>query len=224
MARMRYPRAGEPLPAPLPPETRTVGQLVAETIKRYGERFWATLLLGVPVAGVDLASFHHSWQAQIAIEWAFVPAFAAAFVWASAIATEAPLDRRRALTAFVVAMLVYLPFPVLVRLYLLPGFVYLAFFALAVPAALVEGSGVVASVARGFRLGRADFKHALGALVTLALVYLLTRSVLLFLLRSQSDQTQEVAGALADVVLAPLLFLGPALLYLDQAARADEDD
>ena len=30
----------EPLPPPLPPETRTVGQLVAETLKLYGRHFW----------------------------------------------------------------------------------------------------------------------------------------------------------------------------------------
>jgi len=36
-----------PLPAPLPPETRTVGQLVAEAVKLYGARFWPSLALGI---------------------------------------------------------------------------------------------------------------------------------------------------------------------------------
>ena len=31
------------LPPPLPPETRTVGQLVAESIRLYGARFWPSL-------------------------------------------------------------------------------------------------------------------------------------------------------------------------------------
>ena len=40
------------LPPPLPPETRTVGQLVAETINLYRRHFWASLALGLgPAAG-----------------------------------------------------------------------------------------------------------------------------------------------------------------------------
>ena len=37
------------MPAPLPPGDRTVGQLVAETIRAYGERFWQSLVLGIPL-------------------------------------------------------------------------------------------------------------------------------------------------------------------------------
>ena len=38
------------LPPPLPPAERTVGQLVAETIRAYGANFWRVLPLGVPIA------------------------------------------------------------------------------------------------------------------------------------------------------------------------------
>jgi hypothetical protein len=41
------------LPPPSPPETRTIGQLVAETIRLYGERFWPSLALGLSVAALD---------------------------------------------------------------------------------------------------------------------------------------------------------------------------
>jgi hypothetical protein len=41
MVRPRYSRDGGPLPPPLPPETRTVGQLVAESLRLYGRHFWA---------------------------------------------------------------------------------------------------------------------------------------------------------------------------------------
>jgi hypothetical protein len=33
------------------------------------------------------------------------------------------------------------------------------------------------------------------------------------------DQSQTVAGILADLVLSPLVFVGAALLYVDQEAR-----
>ena len=44
------------LPPPLPPETRTVGQLVAETIRAYGNSFWRVLPLGLPLAIADQLS------------------------------------------------------------------------------------------------------------------------------------------------------------------------
>ena len=72
---------------------------------------------------------------------------------------------------------------------------------------------------RGLQLARADFVHVFGSLAALAIVYFLSRTVLLFLLRTQGDNAVRTAGFLADLVLSPLLFLGAALVYWDQAAR-----
>jgi hypothetical protein len=47
----------------------------------------------------------------------------------------------------------------------------------------------------------------------------LTRTVLFFLLRDAGDATSLAAFILADIVISPVLFLGGALLYFDQAAR-----
>jgi hypothetical protein len=41
------------------------------------------------------------------------------------------------------------------------------------------------------------------------------------LLHTQGNQTERVAVVLADLVLSPLLFIGAALLYVDQAARVE---
>ena len=49
----------EELPPPLPPETRTVGQLVAESIRFYGEHFWPVLALGLPLVAVNQIPPHH---------------------------------------------------------------------------------------------------------------------------------------------------------------------
>ena len=40
-------------PQPLPPAERTVGQLVAETVRLYGDNFWRVLPLGLVLAAVN---------------------------------------------------------------------------------------------------------------------------------------------------------------------------
>ncbi len=69
------------------------------------------------------------------------------------------------------------------------------------------------------RLARADYIHALGSLATLVIVFVLTRLVLVVLLHGQADTTARIAAFLADLVISPLILVGAALLYFDQAAR-----
>jgi hypothetical protein len=64
-----------------------------------------------------------------------------------------------------------------------------------------------------------DYVHAAGSLATLVILFVLARLGLALLLESQADNTVRVAIFLADAVLGPLLFLGGALLYVDQEAR-----
>ena len=54
---------------------------------------------------------------------------------------------------------------------------------------------------------------------TLAILVLLTQAVLAFILRSFGGAGVSVAFFLASVIVSPLLFIGAALLYVDQAAR-----
>ena len=60
MARLSYPAPGQPRPAALPPERRTVGQLVAESINAYGERFFPSLALGIGPALIAVVTVHVS--------------------------------------------------------------------------------------------------------------------------------------------------------------------
>src|SRR5207237_573411 len=53
----------------------------------------------------------------------------------------------------------------------------------------------------------------------LVIVFVVARVGLVALLQAQAENTVRAAVALADLVLSPLLFLGAALLYFDQAAR-----
>lgn len=203
-------------PVALPPAERTVGQLVAESVRFYGDHFWRVLPLGLVLGTLDAASLHRSLLEQTLILWAFAPVFSAAYVWAAGLVHEKPWSW----PAFVAALLVFLPFPILVRLFLLPGLVWFALLGLAVPAAVAERLGVRSALRRGWQLARADLVHAIAGLITLALIYFLSRYALLVTIQQFGDQSQTAAGMIADLVLSPLVFVGAALLYIDQAARA----
>jgi hypothetical protein len=192
-----------------------VGQLVAESIRFYGQRFWPVLPLGLPFVVVDVAGIGHSVNVQTLLLWAATPLFCAAYVRACALV----LGGRPTVAAALAALIVFLPFPILVRIYVLPGVAWFGLFGLSVPAAVVERLPVREALRRGRSLGRADLAHAIGGVATLGLVYGVSRYALLVLLHTQGDQTQKAALVLADLVLSPLLFVGAALLYLDQAAR-----
>jgi hypothetical protein len=204
------------LPAPLPPEKRTMGQLIAESIRFYGDHFWRVLPLGVPLLVADQVSVHQPLRTQMLIFWAATPLFVAGFLWACRLV----LDVRPNRIAVLVAVLIWLPFPALRAIFVLPAIAWLAFIGLAVPAAMVDPTlRFRDALARGRRLGTADYVHALGSLAALVIVVGLADLVLSALLHTQSDNGARAALALSDLVLSPLLFIGGALLYVDQAAR-----
>ena len=206
----------ESRPAALPPAQRTVGQLVAESIRFYGDHFGAVLLLGLPFLAIDVISLNSSVTTQTIVAWVLGPAICAAYVRACMLLGKAFWSWR----AYVVALIVYLPFPVLTRIYVLPGLAWFGLIGLAVPAAMYEGLGIRAALRRGLQLGRADLVHAIGGLATVGIVYGVSRGALQVLLHTQGDQAQKIAVVLADILLSPILYLGGALLYTDQAARA----
>lgn len=216
MGRRRQERE---LPPPLPPETRTVGQLVGETIRCYERNFLQGLAIGVPIAVVNVLAWGVSGGGRYLLPVAAAVLVTAAYVAACAVALGAPLRSRSALVAFATGVLVFLPFPFLVAIYVLPGLAYLALVGLAVPAALVERLGLGAALARGVALARADYVHVLGGLSTLALVVFLTQIGLFFLLREYAENTHRLAATLASLVVSPIVLFGSAILYVDQEAR-----
>jgi hypothetical protein len=139
----------------------------------------------------------------------------AAYVWACRLLLDAPVNR----VAVAVAVLVWLPFPALRSVFVLPAIAWLAFIGLAVPAAMKDRLSFIDALARGRRLGVADYVHALGSLAALVVVVGVADNTLSALLHTQSHNGERVALLLSDLVLSPLLFVGGALLYVDQAAR-----
>jgi hypothetical protein len=193
-----------------------VGQLVAEAIRLYGRRFFPSLALGLGPAALNAIARVAGDATLVLVPTVGALILAASYVGACLIAGE---RRGSPLKAFAVGALVFVPFPFLVGLLFLPGVAWLAFVGLAVPVAVLEGRGFRASLRRATELARADYVHALGSLSALAIVAFLTSTVLFFLLRGQGEATLQAAAFLAVLVISPLLFLGAALLYFDQAAR-----
>ncbi len=238
--------APQPLPAPLPPEKRTVGQLVAETIRFYQGHFFKVLPLGISVVALEQLTVPfgrryteprghppslalHDSKAVLGggVLTTLVLAsllFTASYIVAIVLVTSAKPDNRRLVTAFLVGVVVFLPAPLIVAVLgflALPAIAYLALLGWAVPAAVVEGTGFGASFRRGIRLGRVDYVHALGGLATLVIVFVVVRLMLVFLIHTGGELGARSTAGLADLVLAPLLFVGSAILYVDQAARIE---
>jgi hypothetical protein len=210
------------LPPPLPPETRPVGQLIAEALRLYGEAFWRVLPLGLAVALTNQISAGKGLWLQVAVLAAAAPLLTGAYIGACLIALGVRVPGRTIATAFAGGLVVILPVPVLLLIYVLPAVAWLSFVGLVVPVVLNERLGLRPALRRATQLARADYVHALGSLAAVTVVFGLTKIMLILLLRGQADTAERVALFLADLVLSPLLFLVPALLYFDQAARVIE--
>jgi hypothetical protein len=224
VARKGKRREPGPAPAPLPPETRSVGQLVAETIRFYGREFWRSLALGVPPAlcGVALAELPDVTRLPLALT-AGAAAASLSYAVAASLVAGVPLEPPRIAQATAVGTVALAPAVLLLAflgiLGLLPAVAWLGLVGLVVPVAIVEGR---VSIRRALELARVDLAHAIGSLATLTLVGLLTAYVLFFTLRSAGEAALRASAFLSVVVISPLLFLGASLLYFDQRARVAE--
>ena len=215
----REKRLQGPLPPPLPPETRTVGQLVAESIRLYGRHFFRALPIGLVVASLSQVTAGERRATVGAVLLAAAPLFSLAYAYASTLAFGTRPSLRAWLVGVGTGSLVFVPAALLFPWFSLAGVLWLALVGLAVPATVAEGLGFGAALRRGLALGKADYVHAAGSLAALVVLYFLARWGLALLLQSQADNTVRTAIFLADLVLSPLLFLGGALLYVDQEAR-----
>jgi hypothetical protein len=219
MARRRAKATERPVPEPLPPAQRTVGQLVAESIRLYGRNFLRALPLGIVVATINQVTVGVNRFAVGGILLVTAPVFSAAYAYACRLVAERDVDRRAWAIAISVGTLVFVPAALLFPWFALAGVLWLALVGLAVPTAMIERTSFTDSLRRGLDLGRAGYLHAAGSLATLVILFFLVRIGLALVLESQADNTVRTAIFLSDTVLAPLLFLGGAVLYVDQEAR-----
>jgi hypothetical protein len=226
MGRPRYP-AKTATPPPLPPERRTVGQLIAESIRLYYLRFWQALPLGLAAIPFVVAEHFYGGAhdgvpsaAHLGLVLAIEsPVFAAAYVAACRIVVGGDATPGRLGRAFALGVAVFACFRLLAVLAVIPGLLWLSLVGLAVPVVLAEDASPGRALRRSVELARADFAHALGGLVGLALVTFLAAATLAILLHTEAANSSLVAITLAQGVLLPILLLGSAMLYVDQTAR-----
>ena len=210
----------EPRPVALPPAERTVGQLVGETVRFYEDRFWAAIAIGVLPAVLAATTAHVArGPALVLAPTAFAAVLSATFVLAAVIVLERRPPNARLAVAWLTGWLVIAPVPFLVFAFVLPGVAWLAALGLVIPVLVNEDLGPGAALARAWQLARADFLHAFGSLLALGALVFLTQAVLAFVLRGFGGVGVSIAFFLASIVVSPLLFVGMALLYGDQAAR-----
>ena len=196
--------------------------MVAESIRIYGEKFARCLAIGVVPAALTLASTHISRRLALVLTPTLDGALlSATFVYASTVVLEHRPPFTRLVRAWLVGWLVFVPAPFLLLGFILPALAWLAAVGLVVPVLVVEDLSVRAALTRAWRLARADYVHVLGSLATLALLVLITQGVLAFIIRGAAAEALETAVGLASVVISPLVFIGAALLYVDQTARVE---
>jgi len=213
-------RPKEPLPPPLPHETRPIGQVIAEAIRLYGQRFWPALALGIgpAVTLVGVVFIPGWWDLAFALIVG-APLMTASYIGGVLLASGERPPRKQVAVAFAVGVVLFVPALFLYSFFILPAVVWLGAFGLAVPVALLEGRGYAGSLRRGFELCRADPIHAIGSLAALVIVSFLTATVLFVLLLGASKIARSSAAFVSLVFISPLLFLGAGQLYFDQAAR-----
>jgi hypothetical protein len=192
---------------------------VAESIRLYGANFLRALPLGVVIATLNQVTVHASHQVVGAVFVLAAPLFSAGYAYAAQLVTRTRAPLGSWLVAIAAGSLVFFPAALLFPWFALASVLWLALFGLCVPAAIAEGGSVLGVLRRGVALARADYVHAAGSLAALVILFYLARWGLALLLESQADNTVRTAIFLADTVLGPLLFLGAALLYVDQDAR-----
>lgn len=217
-----------------PPERPLrLGELLAETIRIYGERPLAALGLGaVEGAAFLVAEALPALVGVLVLALAFTATYGAAarLVSGDSFAEAWAQVGLRAPVLLVLTFVVAVPFAIAVGylFLLLLAVFWLALAGFAVPVTMLERSPsaegffdrLAYALYRSIRLARAEYLHAVGVAAGLIIVYLLVGNVIGAALVGFADNGRLAAGSLVQLVLAPLFFIGLAVLYYEQRARA----
>lgn len=210
-----------------------LSELLAEAVRLYGHRFTAAIGLGLPTGAAFLATLATPLALDIVI---LAIVFTASFAVAARLTAGDPFWEAWAQTGVrlptlaVLTVVVAVPFAVAVtQLFLLvPAVAWLGLMGFSIPVAMLEQDPqarnwferVGFTLSRSVALARVELLHAIGIAAALFLVDVVLGIVLASALVGFADNGREIAVAIAQVILAPLFFLGLSVLYFEQRARA----
>jgi hypothetical protein len=185
-------------------------------MRLYGRRFWGAIGLGVPptLLGILLALLTARDVQRTARLFAFVVLFALIASLCLIVANRIASDRPQSGSSWVAlaaGIVVFLPLPVLVAIFYLPGLIWFAFLGFAVPAVMFESRGLGGAFRRAIQLARADYAHALGSLAAVTIVALISAGVMELPPVQFGDQA-EARPPSPPLLLAAPSWLPPSLL------------
>jgi hypothetical protein len=211
-----------------------LGELLAETVRLYGERIWPSLGIGVFVAAtlwVGLVT-----DSAVVFVVLFSLAFTAAWAAAARLVSGDRFGEAWARLAprvpVLIALTLVVSFPfTLGRLdpvLLLFGVFWLGLTGFAIPVAVLEKrpdggpwyAALTYALGRSVSLARAHYLHAVGIAAALVILYVLVGTLLVQALLGFAENGELASVLLAQVVLAPFFFIGLSVLYFEQRARA----
>jgi hypothetical protein len=197
-----------------------LGELLAETVRLYGERLWAAAGIGAFLGGAVLVAGILG-ELLLVIAARIALGDPAAEAWAQ-VGLRAPVLAP-------LMIIVSLPFVlgIVDALILFFSVAWLSFVGLAIPVAMIERAPEGTSwfgqigfaLTRATDLARPDFLHVLGVSAALTVIYALLGPFLGILLTGFADNGSLAARVLANGVLGPFFFLGLSLLYFEQKSR-----
>ena len=211
-----------------------LGEVLAETTRLYGARIWPALGLGAVTAGTFVVGLLLPEVAAIGLL-----AFSLAACWAAATRLVAGDSFTEAWAQVAVRAPVLVPLTVVATvpfalalsqqlLLVIFAVLWLAGTGFAIPVSVMERPDEPLDalhrlgwlLRRSLTLARAEFFHAAGVIAAIVILYLLFSAFLFGALRGFAENGDVVAAAIAQAVLAPFFFLGLAVLYFEQRARA----
>jgi hypothetical protein len=217
----------------VPDRPLRLGEIFAETIHLYGRRRGAAVGLGLIEGGAFLLSrIVPGLVSVLVLALAFTALYAAAarLLAGDSFAAAWRHVGGRVPVLVVLTFVVAVPFAIAVGyLFLLVvAVLWLALCGFSVPVAMIEERDDVQasldrlaySLHRSVVLARAEYLHAAGVVAALVIVYLVVGTLIGVSLIGFADNGGVVAAALVQLVLAPFFFLGLAVLYFEQRARA----
>jgi hypothetical protein len=210
-----------------------LSELLAETIRLYGQRFGAAIGVGLPSGAAFLATLATPTALDVAI---LAVVFTLSYAAAARVTAGDPLAEAwaqaglRLPVLLVLTLVVAVPFVLAVtQLFLIVlGVAWLGLVCFSIPVSVLEQDPearnwferIGFALSRSVSLARVEYLHAVGIAAALVLLYVVLGIVLAGALVGFAENGRDVAVAIAQVVLAPLFFLGLSVLYFEQKVRS----